>query len=44
MRSRIEHGHTLVLHGLFVPGSILLGILIAVALNQRIRLIGFYRT
>ena len=36
--------HTLVLTVLFVPGSILLGILIAVALNQKIRLIGFYRT
>ena len=36
--------HTLVLTALFVPGSILLGMLIAVALNQRIRLIGFYRT
>jgi multiple sugar transport system permease protein len=36
--------HTLVLTLLFVPGSILLGILIAVALNQRIALIGFYRT
>jgi multiple sugar transport system permease protein len=36
--------HTLVLTVLFVPGSILLGILIAVALNQRIALIGFYRT
>jgi multiple sugar transport system permease protein len=36
--------HTLVLTALFVPGSILLGILLAVALNQRIRLIGFYRT
>jgi len=36
--------HTLVLTALFVPASILLGILIAVALNQRIRLIGFYRT
>jgi multiple sugar transport system permease protein len=36
--------HTLLLTVLFVPGSILLGILIAVALNQRIRLIGFYRT
>jgi multiple sugar transport system permease protein len=36
--------HTLVLTVLFVPGSILLGILIAIALNQRIRLIGFYRT
>ena len=36
--------HTLVLTALFVPGSILLGMLIAIALNQRIRLIGFYRT
>jgi multiple sugar transport system permease protein len=36
--------HTLVLSVLFVPSSIGLGILIAVALNQRIRLIGFYRT
>ena len=36
--------HTLLLTALFVPGSILLGMLIAVALNQRIRLIGFYRT
>ncbi|AGZ42777.1 carbohydrate ABC transporter permease [Actinoplanes friuliensis] len=36
--------HTLLLTALFVPGSIVLGILIAVALNQKIRLIGFYRT
>ncbi|AGL18052.1 carbohydrate ABC transporter permease [Actinoplanes sp. N902-109] len=36
--------HTLLLTVLFVPGSILLGILLAVALNQKIRLIGFYRT
>jgi multiple sugar transport system permease protein len=36
--------HTLTLTALFVPGSILLGIGIAVALNQKIRLIGFYRT
>ena len=36
--------HTLILTAIFVPGSIALGILIAVALNQRIRLIGFYRT
>jgi multiple sugar transport system permease protein len=36
--------HTLLLTALFVPGSIVLGILIAIALNQRIRLIGFYRT
>jgi multiple sugar transport system permease protein len=36
--------HTLTLTALFVPGSILLGMLIAVALNRKIRLIGFYRT
>ncbi|MEU4163841.1 sugar ABC transporter permease [Actinoplanes sp. NPDC026670] len=36
--------HTLLLTALFVPGSIVLGILIAIALNQKIRLIGFYRT
>jgi multiple sugar transport system permease protein len=37
-------GHTLLLTVLFVPSSIVIGILLAVALNQRIRLIGFYRT
>lgn len=36
--------HTVVLTGLFVPLSIFLGILLAVALNQRIKLAGFYRT
>jgi multiple sugar transport system permease protein len=36
--------HTVVLTVLFVPGSIVLGLLLAIALNQRIRLIGFYRT
>lgn len=36
--------HTLLLTALFVPSSIFLGILIAIALNQRIRLIAFYRT
>ena len=36
--------HTLLLTGLFVPSSIVLGIVLAIALNQRIRLIGFYRT
>jgi multiple sugar transport system permease protein len=36
--------HTLLLAALFVPASIGLGIVIAIALNQRIRLIGFYRT
>ncbi len=29
---------------LFVPASVILGLLIAIALNQRIRLVGFYRT
>jgi multiple sugar transport system permease protein len=36
--------HTLFFTALFVPISILLGMLIAVALNQRIKLVGFYRT
>jgi multiple sugar transport system permease protein len=36
--------HTLLLTVLFVPGVVLLGLLVAVALNQKIRLIGFYRT
>ncbi len=37
-------GHTLWLTALFVPSSILLGMLVAVALNRKIRLVGFYRT
>jgi multiple sugar transport system permease protein len=37
-------GHTAVLTALFVPASIMLGLLIAIALNQNIRLRGFYRT
>jgi multiple sugar transport system permease protein len=37
-------GHTLVLTALFVPSSILIGMLIAIALNRRIRLVAFYRT
>jgi multiple sugar transport system permease protein len=37
-------GHTMLLTALFVPSSILLGMLIAVALNQKIRFIAFYRT
>ncbi|WP_027347163.1 carbohydrate ABC transporter permease [Hamadaea tsunoensis] len=37
-------GHTLWLTALFVPSSILLGMLVAVALNQKIRLVAFYRT
>lgn len=36
--------HTLFFTGLFVPTSILLGMVIAVALNRRIRLVSFYRT
>jgi multiple sugar transport system permease protein len=36
--------HTIVFSVLFVPSSLLLGLLIAIALNQPIRLIGFYRT
>ncbi|MFI1995164.1 carbohydrate ABC transporter permease [Actinoplanes sp. NPDC020271] len=36
--------HTLLLTVLFVPLSIGLGMVVAIALNQRIRLIGFYRT
>jgi multiple sugar transport system permease protein len=36
--------HTVVFTGLFVPSSLLLGLLIAMALNQPIRFIGFYRT
>ena len=37
-------GHTLLFTGLFVPLSLVLGLLLAIALNRRIRLIGFYRT
>ena len=37
-------GHTLVYTALFVPLSIGLGLLIALALNHRIRFIGIYRT
>ncbi|WP_432836937.1 carbohydrate ABC transporter permease [Dactylosporangium sp. CA-092794] len=36
--------HTAVLTVLFVPASIALGLLLAIALNRRIRLIWFYRT
>ncbi|MFC6883710.1 carbohydrate ABC transporter permease [Actinomadura yumaensis] len=36
--------HTLVYSLLYVPGSVLVGLPLAVALNQRIRFIGFYRT
>jgi multiple sugar transport system permease protein len=37
-------GHTLLYTVLFVPGSVILGLPLALALNQPIRLIGFYRT
>ncbi|WP_214411193.1 carbohydrate ABC transporter permease [Sphaerisporangium fuscum] len=37
-------GHTLLYTVLFVPGSVLLGLPLAIALNRPIRLIGFYRT
>jgi multiple sugar transport system permease protein len=36
--------HTVLLSVLFVPSVVLLGMLVAVALNQKIRLIAFYRT
>jgi multiple sugar transport system permease protein len=36
--------HTFILTALFVPSSIVLGLVIAVALSQNIRLITFYRT
>lgn len=36
--------HTVLYTALFVPSSVLLGLFLAVALNRRIRLIGFYRT
>ncbi|MFI6324439.1 carbohydrate ABC transporter permease [Nonomuraea sp. NPDC050556] len=36
--------HTLFFTVLFVPASIILGMVIAIALNRKIRFIGFYRT
>jgi multiple sugar transport system permease protein len=36
--------HTVLYVILFVPSSVLLGLFLAVALNRRIRLMGFYRT
>jgi multiple sugar transport system permease protein len=36
--------HTLLLTAVFVPAVVMLGILVAIALNQKIRFIGFYRT
>ncbi|GGT29396.1 carbohydrate ABC transporter permease [Nonomuraea spiralis] len=41
---RAAAGHTLVYTVLFVPGSVVLGLGLALALNLKIRLIGFYRT
>ncbi|WP_214408732.1 carbohydrate ABC transporter permease [Sphaerisporangium fuscum] len=37
-------GHTLMYTALFVPGSLIAGLPLALALNRPIRLIGFYRT
>jgi multiple sugar transport system permease protein len=41
---RAAVSHTLLFTAVFVPGSILLGMLIATALNKPIRLVAFYRT
>lgn len=41
---RAAVGHTLFFTAIFVPVSILIGILLAIALNQKIKLIWFYRT
>lgn len=37
-------GHTVLYVILFVPASVLLGLFLAVALNRKIRIMGFYRT
>lgn len=37
-------GHTLLYTALFVPTSVLLGLLLAVVLNRRVLFVGFYRT
>ena len=37
-------GHTLVYTALFVPGSMIVGLFLAVAMNRNIRFINFYRT
>jgi multiple sugar transport system permease protein len=37
-------GHTLVYCALFVPGTMIIGLLLAVAMNRKIRFITFYRT
>lgn len=41
---RAAVGHTLLYTALFVPASVLLGLLLAVVLNRRVMLIGIYRT
>ncbi|MFF5212742.1 carbohydrate ABC transporter permease [Streptosporangium sp. NPDC000396] len=41
---RAAAGHTLLYTVLFVPGSMVLGLALATALNLPIRLVGFYRT
>jgi multiple sugar transport system permease protein len=42
-RAHAAAGHTLVFAAMFVPASVVLGMGVAIALNRRIRLIGFYR-
>jgi multiple sugar transport system permease protein len=37
-------GHTIVYTALFVPGTMLVGLFLAVAMNRKIRFINFYRT
>ncbi|RBQ15740.1 sugar ABC transporter permease [Spongiactinospora rosea] len=37
-------GHTVFFTAIFVPASLVLGVLLAVALNRRIRFLAFYRT
>jgi multiple sugar transport system permease protein len=37
-------GHTLIYTALFVPGTMLVGLFLAVAMNRKIRFIAFYRT
>jgi multiple sugar transport system permease protein len=37
-------GHTLIYTALFVPGTMIVGLFLAVAMNRKIRFISFYRT
>ena len=37
-------GHTLIYTALFVPGTMVVGLFLAVAMNRQIRFISFYRT